>query len=70
MARRNIYLTDDLDKRVRATIDAGQLDASDVCAAALGRALNGHQAAPSGHQFQGSKVGGRPDADRGEGGRP
>jgi hypothetical protein len=45
MARRNIYLTDDLDRRVRAAIDAGQLDASDVCAVALGHALNGHQAA-------------------------
>jgi hypothetical protein len=44
MARRNIYLTDDLDKRVRAAIDARQLDASDVCAAALGRALNGQEA--------------------------
>jgi hypothetical protein len=32
MARRNIYLTDDLDKRVRAAIDARQLDASVVCA--------------------------------------
>jgi hypothetical protein len=41
-----------------------------VCAAALGHALNGHQAAPSGHQCQGSEVGGRPDADQGEGGRP
>ena len=45
MARRNIYLTDDLDRRVRAAIETGQLDASDVCAGALGRALNGHQAA-------------------------
>jgi hypothetical protein len=45
MARRNIYLTDDLDKRVRAAIEVGQLDASDVCAVALGHALNDHQAA-------------------------
>jgi hypothetical protein len=44
MARRNIYLTDDLDKRVRAAIEAGGLDASDVCAEALGRALNGQRA--------------------------
>jgi hypothetical protein len=38
MARRNFYLTDDLDQRVRA---AGRdLNVSDVCQRAIGRELN------------------------------
>jgi Arc/MetJ-type ribon-helix-helix transcriptional regulator len=40
VARRNIYLTDPLDRRVRDAIQAGKLDASDVCQRALGAALN------------------------------
>ena len=61
MARRNIYLTDDLDKRVRAAIDARQLDASDVCAAALGRALNGQEDG-SEHQADVEQLGQRLDS--------
>src|SRR6516164_1953905 len=61
MARRNIYLTDDLDKRVRTAIDAGQLDASDVCAAALGRALNGQEDG-SEHQADVEQLGRRLDS--------
>ena len=37
MARRNIYLSDDLDRRAREA----RLNVSDVCQVAIGRALNG-----------------------------
>jgi len=60
MARRNIYLTDDLDQRVPAAIDAGQLDASEICAAALGRALNGQD--DSDHQAVTDQPGQRLDS--------
>lgn len=55
MARRNIYLVDELDERVRLALqDPGtRFSVSDVCAAAIGAALNGqapeveHQAVPA-----------------------